>query len=162
MNDKGLSVRSCLQASQRKGMLNPNAVRGLLATALALGCFVLGQPLLAQDAGAPSRPAQGVIYRCVSPGGSVRYTTSPKVGCVVLFTYTAKPKQQRAPDNSSTQLIERGSYLNTGGTVVHSPAHTISGAVPPGASAQCRDGSYSFSLHHRGTCSHHGGVARWL
>jgi hypothetical protein len=34
--------------------------------------------------------------------------------------------------------------------------------VPTGASAQCRDDSYSFSAHRRGTCSHHGGVARWL
>jgi hypothetical protein len=33
---------------------------------------------------------------------------------------------------------------------------------PPGATARCRDGSYSFSRHHSGTCSHHGGVAVWL
>lgn len=31
-----------------------------------------------------------------------------------------------------------------------------------GASALCRDGTYSFSSHHRGTCSWHGGVARFL
>jgi hypothetical protein len=36
------------------------------------------------------------------------------------------------------------------------------GAAPAGATAQCRDGTYSFSQHHSGTCSHHGGVARWL
>jgi hypothetical protein len=34
--------------------------------------------------------------------------------------------------------------------------------IPTGASALCRDGAYSFSQHRRGTCSHHGGVARWL
>jgi hypothetical protein len=33
---------------------------------------------------------------------------------------------------------------------------------PPGASATCRDGSYSFSTHRSGTCSHHGGVKTWL
>ncbi|MGN6445408.1 GmrSD restriction endonuclease domain-containing protein [Amnibacterium sp.] len=33
---------------------------------------------------------------------------------------------------------------------------------PAGATARCRDGSYSFSAHRRGTCSHHGGVAVWL
>ncbi|WP_395643046.1 DUF3761 domain-containing protein [Rudaea sp.] len=33
---------------------------------------------------------------------------------------------------------------------------------PANASAQCRDGSYSFSEHTRGTCSHYGGVAQWL
>ena len=35
-------------------------------------------------------------------------------------------------------------------------------AVPPGASARCRDGTYSFSASRRGTCSRHGGVAQWL
>jgi hypothetical protein len=34
-------------------------------------------------------------------------------------------------------------------------------AVPSGASAQCRDGTYSYSASRRGTCSHHGGVAVW-
>ena len=31
-----------------------------------------------------------------------------------------------------------------------------------GASAICNDGTYSYSAHRRGTCSHHGGVAQWL
>ena len=64
--------------------------------------------------------------------------------------------------SGSTQLIEQGNYVNRDGVMVHDPAHTVSGAIPAGASAQCRDGSYSFSLHHSGTCSHHGGVSRWL
>lgn len=34
--------------------------------------------------------------------------------------------------------------------------------APVGATALCRDGTYSYSQHHRGTCSHHGGVAQWL
>ena len=33
---------------------------------------------------------------------------------------------------------------------------------PPGATAQCRDGTYSYARHRSGTCSHHGGVAVWL
>jgi hypothetical protein len=35
-------------------------------------------------------------------------------------------------------------------------------AAPSGATALCRDGTYSYSKHHSGTCSHHGGVKRWL
>ena len=35
-------------------------------------------------------------------------------------------------------------------------------APPAGATARCRDGTYSFSKHRSGTCSHHGGVATWL
>lgn len=38
----------------------------------------------------------------------------------------------------------------------------LSASAPPGATARCRDGTYSFSKHHSGTCSHHGGVAAWL
>ena len=33
---------------------------------------------------------------------------------------------------------------------------------PQGATAVCRDGNYSFSTHHTGTCSGHGGVKQWL
>ena len=33
---------------------------------------------------------------------------------------------------------------------------------PAGATARCSDGTYSFSQHHSGTCSYHGGVAAWL
>ncbi|MFL6283566.1 MAG: surface-adhesin E family protein [Pyrinomonadaceae bacterium] len=32
---------------------------------------------------------------------------------------------------------------------------------PAGATALCRDGTYSYSEHRQGTCSHHGGVAEW-
>ena len=34
--------------------------------------------------------------------------------------------------------------------------------VPAGATARCRDGTYSFSGSRRGTCSRHRGVAQWL
>ncbi len=44
----------------------------------------------------------------------------------------------------------------------HSERSTSSPSVPAGATARCRDGTYSYSQHHRGTCSHHGGVAEWL
>ena len=41
-------------------------------------------------------------------------------------------------------------------------AGSATASAPAGATARCRDGTYSFSLHHSGTCSHHGGVATWL
>jgi len=31
-----------------------------------------------------------------------------------------------------------------------------------GATAKCKDGTVSHSKHHKGACSHHGGVAQWL
>ncbi|MBD8898378.1 DUF3761 domain-containing protein [Rhodanobacter sp. DHG33] len=75
---------------------------------------------------------------------------------------TPQTQQQPTPPAHDDRLIESGSYVNKTGNAVHRPAHTISGNVPTGATAQCRDSSYSFSQSHRGTCSHHGGVSRWL
>lgn len=34
-------------------------------------------------------------------------------------------------------------------------------AAGVGATAKCRDGTYSWSRHHSGTCSGHHGVATW-
>src|SRR5437899_6854128 len=41
-------------------------------------------------------------------------------------------------------------------------AGSAGSSPPPGATALCRDGTYSYSQHRSGTCSHHGGVAKWL
>ena len=68
---------------------------------------------------------------------------------------------QYQPQPDESDLDKHGHYVNRDGNSVHSPARSYSGAVPQGATAQCRDGSYSFSQHHSGTCSRHGGVARW-
>jgi hypothetical protein len=51
----------------------------------------------------------------------------------------------------------RGYYLNVSGHCVHSPSSS-----PIGATAHCRDGTYSYSEHASGTCSHHGGVLVWI
>jgi hypothetical protein len=54
-------------------------------------------------------------------------------------------------------LCGRDYYENVNGVCVHRPAKS-----PRGATARCRDGTYSYSRHARGTCSGHGGVARWI
>lgn len=53
-----------------------------------------------------------------------------------------------------------GHYIDSRGHSVHSPV--AADRAPEGASARCRDGTFSFSHSRRGTCSRHGGVAQWL
>ena len=53
-----------------------------------------------------------------------------------------------------------GYYRAHSGHYVHRPMHSSS--RPDGATARCRDGSWSFSESRRGTCSWHGGVASWV
>lgn len=47
-------------------------------------------------------------------------------------------------------------YTNVDGNYVPSPSNN-----PAGATAKCKDGTYSYSQNRSGTCSHHGGVAVW-
>jgi hypothetical protein len=75
---------------------------------------------------------------------------------------TTSQSQKAAPaaKPAAVPLSNNNHYVNRSGNVIHSPAKAPS--APQGATAVCRDGSYSFSQHRQGTCSHHGGVSRWL
>jgi hypothetical protein len=101
----------------------------------------------------------------------MRLSASLLIAALALAPACAQARPAAAPGGASApagaastapRLVEPGHYRNVDGAIVHVPAHTDTGAAPAGASAQCRDGTYSFSTHRRGTCSHHGGVARWL
>jgi hypothetical protein len=77
---------------------------------------------------------------------------------------------QQAEPNTTTATASQSSvgaslsnsnyYTNVDGNRIHSPAYSDS--IPAGASARCGDGTYSFSQHRQGTCSHHGGVDTWF
>jgi|SRR5580704_10402428 hypothetical protein len=92
---------------------------------------------------------------------------------VILFLQQVAPQTQPSNQPSTTSASEgsrpkqeqvncsnTGTYLNSKGQTVRRPENCS--APPKGATAQCRDGTYSFSQSRRGTCSHHGGVAKWL
>ena len=86
-------------------------------------------------------------------GGGKRVICDDKTWVVYSSTPTSgqnQPSQKRAVRY----------YTNTAGERVQSPTYYPS--VPAGATARCVDGTYSFSQSRRGTCSHHGGVAKWL
>src|SRR5437879_1944981 len=79
---------------------------------------------------------------------------SPQSTTSSAATSSTKSKQ------SKPKCTDNGTYVNSKGQTVPRPENCS--AAPEGATAQCRDGSYSFSRSRRGTCSHHGGVAKWL
>ena len=85
---------------------------------------------------------------------------APVVQYVAPTTYIAPTTPPAA--QSSSGLSNNNYYQNVDGNEVHSPADSTNGSVPAGATAQCSDGTYSFSQHHSGTCSGHGGVSQWL
>jgi hypothetical protein len=49
-----------------------------------------------------------------------------------------------------------------GGFIALGAATSLAAQAPAGATAKCKDDSYSTSKSHRGACKGHGGVADWL
>jgi hypothetical protein len=63
------------------------------------------------------------------------------------------------PQTHSQTACGANQYRNVDGVCVNRPV--AAPGPPPGATAKCNDGTYSFSQHHQGTCSGHKGVAVW-
>jgi hypothetical protein len=97
-------------------------------------------------------------------GAQVQVIKCAAQSCRVSFRnltgYVGEERLQSPPVQAPVEA-GRG-YINSQGQWIPSPTHTIDGQPPRGATARCRDGSYSFSQSRRGTCSWHGGVAEWL
>jgi hypothetical protein len=70
------------------------------------------------------------------------------------------PEGEAEPKGGGGEECTSGSYENSSGNIVCSPEESES--EPAGATARCNDGTWSFSEHHSGTCSSHGGVREWL
>ena len=62
----------------------------------------------------------------------------------------------------SSFVDESKGVLEDGQSTIPYLSPTKYSSAPAGATALCRDGTYSFSRSRRGTCSHHGGVKKWL
>lgn len=78
---------------------------------------------------------------CSHHGGVATVAAGAAVGEV-----DPKPISPKAPAPTSSQSASDASTNTTA----------------QGATAMCKDGSYSHSTHHSGTCSNHGGVKQWL
>ena len=88
--------------------------------------------------------------------------TSTQSQPVVTNTVVQPSAPSTPAPATNNNLSNSNTYVNSNGNTVHSPAYSEDNSVPTGATAKCGDGTYSFSQHRSGTCSHHGGVAEWL
>jgi hypothetical protein len=66
----------------------------------------------------------------------------------------SQPTPSLSPTLDVLELYKRENRSPVTGEVI--------GRQGSGATAVCRDGSYSYASNHRGACSHHGGVREWL
>lgn len=103
------------------------------------------------------RPSVPRSAASMAPWPTVRFVV---LGLALTVAGGTQAREYREPDEST--LDRHGHYVSRlDGHTVHQPARTRDGSKPPDATARCRDGTWSFSHTHRGTCSRHGGVASW-
>jgi len=103
----------------------------------------------------------GSLTRSAVIAFQIQEGITPAIGNVGPTTRADINSILAAHPDWTTTLSNNNSYTNVGGNPVKSPAYSSNG-IPAGATARCRDYTYSFSLNHSGSCSHHGGVSQWL
>ena len=107
--------------------------------------------------------ATASVVATIPRGASIKQGSCAGGWCAAMYGTKSGYVPERLLVKPAAPNSENGrSYINSDGVRVESPQRSTNGQPPAGASAQCRDGTYSFSLHRQGTCSHHGGVSRWL
>jgi hypothetical protein len=99
--------------------------------------------------------------RSIRDPGGARATGRIALAACMLLGLAGGAWGRPFSEPDETRLDRHGHYRSRDGSEVHQPAKTVDGTKPTGASATCRDGTWSFSHTHRGTCSRHGGVLRW-
>jgi hypothetical protein len=141
-------------------MKNPNLV-GLVAASMV--AFVLALPAHAADSAAPTTCKDGTTSTATGKGacsGHGGVLKTPKSKPAAAST-TAAPPAAAAPATSAPAAGTPAATKSPTATK-SAPTATAGNTDPTGATAKCKDGTYSKSQHRSGTCSSHGGVAEWL
>lgn len=121
-----------------------------IAIIAAAAAVALSGPALAK--GNPQMKACAAKWDAMKKAGQTGGQTYKQFSTTCLSSGTqSAPPTAPAPESPSAPPAKP------------SAAATASAAgAPAGATAKCKDGTYSMSAHHSGSCSHHGGVAQFL
>lgn len=115
---------------------------------------IIAAPLLAFALAMPSLAADSATTTCKD---GTTTTSTGKGTCSghggIQKASKAKPATAAAPATTAAKSATASKSA---------PTAAASNTDPTGATAKCKDGTYSKSAHRSGTCSSHGGVAEWL
>ena len=98
-----------------------------------------------------------------SSGGSSSGSSTASTPSSSSPAASAPPASGAAMKAAAGSSGSSSSGSSTASTPSSSSKSTTTGNTDPtGATAKCKDGTYSKSKHHSGTCSKHGGVDQWM
>jgi hypothetical protein len=89
--------------------------------------------------------------------GGVQKAGKPATAAAPASTESASPAPAPVSSAAASQAAPAAKSMPAAKS-----AATSGNTDPTGATAKCKDGTYSKSKHHKGSCSHHGGVAEFL
>ena len=139
-----------------------------IAIAVSVSLALLVSPALAKSA-APSA-AQTRMQTCAANWKAMsadqkKATTYKDYSktCLSGGSTAAAPAAMAAPTAAPTPMMAaKPAKAAKPAMAASAPAMAPTGAAPAGATGLCKDGTYTMSKTHSGSCSHHGGVAKWL
>jgi hypothetical protein len=134
---------------------------------------------------ATTTKAAARTYDCTKAGNKNKAACRTSTAQAAPAAAPAKTAKVAAPNYDCTKFINkmRAACRTAGASTPMGSSSTASPSAPiikpatqarsttgtksvnsdsAGASAQCKDGSYSHAQHHSGACSRHGGVAKWM
>jgi hypothetical protein len=130
--------------------------------ALALSLPATARSVTCTD-GTTSTAGRGA---CSHHGGVATAKTekSKKAGSKADKSEAASKDSKKADDNGGLlgKIFGRKSDTAQGRSSTTSPRSSTRESKSGTPTARCKDGTTSYSAHHSGTCSGHGGVAEWL
>src|ERR1035438_1513799 len=116
----------------------------LILASASMFLAIAGTPLHAQTAAATKTCKDGTTSTATGKGACSGHGGVQKAAAAS----TAAPAAAPAPAPAKAAAAP-------------TPAATT-GAAPAGATAKCKDGTYSMAKNHQGACSKHGGVGEWM
>jgi hypothetical protein len=100
---------------------------------------------------------------CSGHGGVQKTSGSSSSGSSAAAAPAATPPAASTPPAGSASSQTSPATAKPSSTASSSSSKAAAGNTDPtGATAKCKDGTYSKSKSHSGACSHHGGVDQWL
>ncbi|HMK84377.1 MAG TPA: DUF3761 domain-containing protein [Steroidobacteraceae bacterium] len=122
-------------------------------------------PAWSSDQPAPTTCKDGTTSNATGRGacsghGGVQTATAGASSSAAATTPSATPPA--ASTSAQGSSATPASATSTPKTDSSKAAASSGNAAPSGATAKCKDGTYSKAKSHSGACSHHGGVDQWL
>jgi hypothetical protein len=148
----------------------------VLTLALTLASLTAAAPLAAQaQTTAPTSHAtthstsKSAMHDCAAQWQSMKKAHTAH-GTYKEFSKTCLSKSATGPSTSQMAANEQKAPRTTSHTRMQrmeqgtaaAPTSKSAGHEAAGATAKCKDGTFSHAQTHSGACSRHGGVAQWL